>query len=220
MLKAILFDVGGTLLGASDLLENLLGCHVHPQAHVEVYNQLGREFFRQVADCRNGGTFKKVVEMIEGAVEVVNQEHHGCLASVNAARVYWDTYVSDSFVIHDADLALPRLHEQNIELIVASDADAELIYAQLEKHSLAPYISKYFISSELKAYKPSDGFVSAVNNAIGKYPREAVILVGDSDIDIETGKKLGIKTARVGRDLQKRYQEDYVLESLLELLEL
>lgn len=219
MFKAILFDVGGTLLGASDLVENLLGCHVRPQVHDDVYNQLGREFFRQVVDCRNGETFKTVTAMIEGAVEVVNQEHHNCLESVNAARVYWDTYVSDSFVIHDADLALPKLYEQNIELIVASDADAELIYAQLEKHNLARYFSRYVISSEVKAYKPSDGFVAALDRAIGKYPREAVIMVGDSEVDIETGKKLGIKTARVGKDLQKHYQEDYVLESLLELLE-
>lgn len=220
MLKAILLDVGGTLLGATDLLENILAYNVSLEARADLYDRLGNEFFRQVTECRHGGTFKKVVEMIERAIELVNQENNHCLPSVNAAQVYWDTYVRDSFVIHDADLALAKLHEKNIELIVASDADAELIYAQFEKHRLDRYISRYFISSEIKAYKPSDVFVSALDSAICMYPKNEVLLVGDSEVDIETGKKLGIRTALIGSEPQKRYTQDYAIKSLLELLDL
>jgi HAD superfamily hydrolase (TIGR01549 family) len=218
MLKAIIFDVGGTLLGASDLLENILAHNAGTSSHDDLYHQLGNEFFRQVTECRNGAPFKKVVDMIGTAIEVVNRQNSQCLRSAHAGQVYRKTFVDDSFVIHDADRALEQLCKRGVELIIASDADAELLYPQFEKHKLDGYFSKYFISSELQAYKPSDGFVSALKHAINQYPGEEVILVGDSDVDIETGKKLGIKTARIGRDRQNRYGEDDSIQSLLELL--
>ena len=219
MIKAVIFDVGGTLLGATDLLENILAEHPSTKAHDDIYHQLGSEFFRQVADCRNGSTFKKVVEMIDGAIDAVNKENDNCLSTVNAAQVYWSTFVNDSFVINDADAVLEKLHDKNIEIFIASDADAELIYAQFEKHKWSKYVSKFFISSEIKAYKPNDVFVAALNNAIHDYQRNEVILAGDSDVDIETGRKLGVKTALISKNNQRRYNEDYSITSLLELLD-
>jgi putative hydrolase of the HAD superfamily len=220
MIKAVIFDVGGTLLGATDLLENILAGNTSINAHDDIYNQLGNEFFRQIADCRNGSTFKKVVEIIATAIDTVNKEYHHCLSTVNAEQVYWNTFVSDSFVIHEAELALERLTARKIELFVASDADAELIYAQFEKHRWSDYISRFFISSEIRAYKPDDSFVSALNTAIRSYDKNEVIFVGDSEVDIETGKKLGVRTALIGKSSQKRFNEDYSIRSLLELLDI
>jgi len=220
MIKAIIFDVGGTLLGATDLLENILACNASIKAHDDIYNQLGNEFFTQVIGCRNGSTFKKVLEIIEGAIDIVNKENNNCLPSVNAEQVYWNTFVNDSFVINDAETVLEKLNDKNIELFIASDADAELIYAQFEKHKWNKYISKYFISSEINAYKPNDVFVSALKNAISDYEKNEVVLVGDSDVDIETGKKLGVKTALINKNNQKQYNEDYSITSLLELLDI
>lgn len=220
MIKAVIFDVGGTLLGATDLFENIIAGNCGPKAHEDIYNQLGNTFFQQVTDCRNGATFKRVVEMIAIAIEAVSKENNDCLATVNAAQVYWNTFVRDSFAIYDADLALAKLAEHKIELFVASDADAELLYAQFEKHQWHHYIRQFFISSEVKAYKPNETFVAALNNAIQDYERNEVIFVGDSDVDIETGKKLGVRTALLSLSNQKRYNEDYSIRSLLELLAL
>jgi len=220
MVKAVIFDVGGTLLGATDLLENILAGNASTKAHNDLYNQLENEFFKQVADCRNGSTFKRIVEMIARAIDAVNKEYDDCLSTVNPEQVYWNTFVSDSFVIHDADLALAKLAEQKVELFVASDADAELLYAQFEKHRWSHYIHQFFISSEVKAYKPNDTFVTALNNAICNYEKNEVIFVGDSNVDIEVGKKLGVRTALIGKSNQKRYNEDYSVRSLLELLDL
>jgi FMN phosphatase YigB (HAD superfamily) len=220
MVKAVIFDVGGTLLGATDLFENILAGNTSTKAHDALYNQLGNEFFRQVTNCRNGSVFKRVVEIIAIAIDAVNKENHNCLSTVNAARVYWNTFVSDSFVIHDADLALAKLAAQRVALFVASDADAELIYAQFEKHQWSQYIRQFFISSEVEAYKPNDVFVAALNNAICDYERNEVIFVGDSEVDIETGKKLGVRTALISKSNQQRYNQDYSIRSLLELLAL
>lgn len=154
------------------------------------------------------------------AIDLVNKENKNCLPSVNAEQVYWNTFVNDSFVINEADIVIEKLNEKHIELIIASDADAELIYAQFEKHKWDKYIRRYFISSEIKAYKPNDIFVAAVNNAINKYEKNEVILVGDSEVDIELGKKLGVKTALIHKNKQKRYNEDYCITSLLELLDM
>lgn len=158
--------------------------------------------------------------MIAIAIDAVNKENNNCLSTVNAEQVYWNTFVGDSFVIHEADLALAKLAEQQVALFVASDADAELIYAQFEKHQWSHYIHQFFISSEVQAYKPHDKFVAALNRAICSYDQNEVIFVGDSEADIETGKKLGVRTALINKSNQKRYNEDYSIRSLLELLDL
>jgi len=220
MVKAVIFDVGGTLLGATDLFENILADHVSVEAHDEIYKRLVKEFFQQVGDCRNGSSFKRVVEIIAMAIEAVNREKDNCLSLANAEQVYWNTFVRDSFVIHDADRALEKLAEKKVQLFVASDADAELIYAQFEKHKWSNYFHQSFISSEVRAYKPNDVFVVALNNAISNFEKNEVIFVGDSEVDIETGRKLGVKTALIGKSNQKRYNEDYSISSLLELLDL
>ena len=220
MVKAVIFDVGGTLLGATDLFENILAGNISIEAHDDIYNQLGTEFFRQIVDCRNGSRFKRVVEIITIAIDAVNREKNNCLSLVNAEQVYWNTFVRDSFVIHDADLALEKLAEKKVELLVASDADAALIYAQFEKHHWSSYFRQSFISSEVEAYKPNDVFVAALNKAISKYEKNEVIFVGDSEVDIETGKKLGVRTALISNRHQKQYNEDYSIGSLLELLDL
>jgi len=220
MVKAVIFDVGGTLLGATDLFENILAGNISIEAHDDIYNQLGKEFFRQIVDCRNGARFKRVVEIITIAIDAVNREKNNCLSLANAEQVYWNTFVRDSFVIHDADLALGKLAEKKVELFVASDADAALIFAQFEKHQWSSYFRQSFISSEVEAYKPNDVFVAALNNAISNYEKNEVIFVGDSEVDIETGKKLGVRTALISNSHQKQYNEDYSIGSLLELLDL
>ena len=220
MIKAVIFDVGGTLLGATDLLENIVAGSASPESHDAIYNQVGHEFFRQIADCRNGSMFKRVVEIVADSIEAVNRENHNCLDSVNAAQVYWKTFVTDAVIVNAADIVLERLYARHVELFIASDADAELIYAQFDHHQWTKYISKFFISSEVKAYKPSDLFVTVLNDAIGVYEKEEVIFVGDSDVDIETGKKLGVKTALISQNNERRYNEDYSFRSLLELLDL
>ena len=60
--------------------------NIHLNAHADIYRQLGIEFLRQVAVGRNGAVFKKVIEILDSAIEVVNQEHNICLASVNAGE--------------------------------------------------------------------------------------------------------------------------------------
>jgi FMN phosphatase YigB (HAD superfamily) len=220
MVKAIIFDVGGTLLGATDLFENILSCNTNIIGNDDIYNQLRNEFFRQITNCRNGSMFKNISQIIARAIDAVNQGNSNCLPLVNAEDVYWNTFVTDSFVINDADAALEKLSNKNVEFFIASDADAELIYAQFKKYNWDKYISKYFISSEVKAYKPNEVFVSALKKAISKYEKNQVVFVGDSDVDVEIGKKLGVKTALISKDNKKRYNETYSITSLLELLDL
>ncbi len=220
MVKAVVFDVGGTLLGATDLFDNILLGNTSTKTRDAIYDQLWNVFFRHIVDCRNGSEFKRIGEIIALAIEAVNQENNNCLSSVNAEQVYWNTFVRDSYVIHDADLALENLAEKKVDLFVASDADAELIYAQFKKHQWSGYFRQAFISSEVKAYKPNDVFVAVLNDAIREYEKKEVIFVGDSEVDIETGRKLGVRTALIGKSNQKRYNEDYSISTLLELLNL
>ena len=158
--------------------------------------------------------------MIALTVDAVSQKNNNCLSSISPEQIYWNTFVRDAYVIHDADLALEKLAEKKVDLFVASDADAELIYAQFEKHRWSAYFRQCFISSDIEAYKPSDAFVAALDNAINKYEKNEVIFVGDSEVDIETGRKLGVRTALIGKGNQKQYGEDCSMSSLLELLDL
>ena len=86
MLKAVIFDVGGILLGGTDLLETSwreISISMHTRTSIDSWelNSSGRLLLAGM-----GLYSKKVIEILDSAIEVVNQEHNICLASVNAGE--------------------------------------------------------------------------------------------------------------------------------------
>lgn len=217
MIKAIIFDVGGTLLGAPDLFEAISNLSKPSKfSRNEIFSNSIKIFDKIISECRNGNGFKKVTEIIEMILQHLFECNKSEIKEIST-KLYWKTFVTDSFLLDDAKLTLDTLFNEGIELIVSSDADAELIYAQFKKHKILRYISDFYISSDVRAYKPNDIIADILKERIKNHNLNEVLFVGDSSVDIETGKKMGVKTVRIGSDKKNLFSEDHSILNLKEL---
>ena len=83
-------------------------------------------------------------------------------------------------------------------MIIASDADAELMDKELEKYKIESYFSDRCVSESVKAYKPAVGFISYLR----KYTvgiENSCYFVGDNLVDIESARRLGVKSVFIDR---------------------
>ena len=69
----------------------------------------------------------------------------------------------------------------------------------------------------MRAYKPNDVMAVIIKERIKNYNSNQVLFVGDSSVDIEIGKKIGVKTVRIGKDNKNLFNEDYSISNLKEL---
>ena len=103
-------------------------------------------------------------------------------------------------------------------MILASDSDTEIMARELARHGLVKYFAYRYISGSLKTYKPSDAFVGHLKkHASGGN----CYFVGDSETDVKTAKKLGIKAVLVDRKpSHKTFGADFTIQDLSELVTL
>jgi phosphoglycolate phosphatase-like HAD superfamily hydrolase len=138
--------------------------------------------------------------------------------SSQARDVCVDTYAHQSFFYPETEKVLTRLMENGIKMIVASDNDSAGLNVQKSKYNLDKYFSGYCISETARAYKPTLGFV----NNLKKYlpgNLDECYFVGDSWVDVESGKRLGVKSVFIDRKhLGKATGADYTIHDLTELL--
>ena len=114
-------------------------------------------------------------------------------------------------------MVLDRLLENGIKMVLASDADAEIMEQELVKYDLNKYFIGKCISSSVRAYKPTLGFIKHLKKYIDI--RENCYFVGDSNVDVESAKGLGIKSVLVDRAGEKSHiKADYRVRDLKELL--
>ena len=94
----------------------------------------------------------------------------------------------------------------------------ELLDVQLAKHDLGKYFLDNCISENVRAYKPTHGFVGSLKKHLPD-DQKGCYFVGDDPIDIETGKRLGITSVLVDRkSLGNKVGADYIIHDLSGLL--
>lgn len=90
--------------------------------------------------------------------------------------------------------ALERLHASGCKLAVATNDDLERTMALMDLSGLKPYISAYACRDEVSESKPAPEMVFLASERMGLSPSECAV-VGDSLLDIEMGKRAGVKVA-------------------------
>ena len=219
MIKTVIFDVGGTLIGAPDLFRVMAEQFYENEGNKNaLYDRLKIHFMTQYkrmsADLEE---FKSIEDTICNTLSHIFPKLKFSDNKNKAKQVYYDTFLYKSFLYNDTIEILDFLQTKKIELIVASDADSEILHLELEKYNIAKYFKMLFVSEELKAYKPSWRFVKSLQNELCIKTNET-IFIGDSDVDILTGKRLGVYTV-LKSDIKKGdIDADYVIPNLKQLL--
>lgn len=206
MAVLVVFDVGGTLIGAKDMFHEAalrLG-------NTNLSSDIRDEFWRIIS---NNYSFSEEQALILSS-EVIS-EREGLDAS-SVAGLMHDVFITNSTLFPFAFDVLSRLKNEGVHLVIASDSDNDLLIEELRKHSVLDFFDDVVTSSIAQSYKPSDLFVNYLKSVLEKYNYDELFFVGDSDVDILTAKKIGAKSVFFSKNSRHKLA-DFNISSLDEL---
>ncbi len=211
----IFFDVGGTLIGAPNIFE-LLAERLDPQRKQELADFILARFKEHY---NPDAPFLEVREIFSRVMKKASIEFTVRDLSAEAASIYRKTFVDNAWLFPDTLSTLETLKKKGKRLIVLSDADAPVLMEELVLLKLDTYFEHFIISSQLRAYKPSEKIVKAALK-LCEGPLSRVMLVGDSHVDVLTAKKMSITSVLIAKKGGPTHDADFVISELNELLSL
>jgi HAD superfamily hydrolase (TIGR01549 family) len=216
----IFFDIGGTLLNSPDIFEvitrKLVGRWPDEQTHnlvLETYESL-------IVDLRNGDErypFKSVGGVHAAALKLLASRHGYTDISSQADSLKVEVYAHQSTFYPETRLVLEKLLKNGVKMVIASDNDCEIVAIQKSRYNFDKYFGDYCISETAGAYKPTRGFIRHLQKHLPQNLNDGYF-VGDNWVDVESGKRLGIKSVLVDRKNSGGIKADYVIRDLSGLL--
>jgi len=207
-IKLIIFDLDGTLVDTSGDITNALNYALKPYG---------------LRDLTVEDTIKMVGEGITRLIEKILENERIQMRDTVIKRFL--DYYSEHLV--DFSTLYPHVRETLEKLngykkAVISNKREYLSTRLLDKLDLLKYFDLVVGSDTTSERKPSAIPVIYVFTKLGVNPDESII-VGDSNYDIEAGKKAGLKTVAVTygyRERQYLIDADYIIDSMKDLLTL
>jgi membrane protein len=183
MLKAILFDIDGTLVDSNDL---------HVLAWDEVFRSAGHEFDRQALHDQIGkGADNYVPALLPGVAEDEAErlgDAHG--------RIYKEKHLPTAKPFPGARDLLQRCKEVGYKVVLASSASGEELQHYLKLLDAGDLVDSHTSADDVGCSKPCPDIFDTARQKIGVAPDEALV-IGDTPYDIEAAAKAGIKTIAV-----------------------
>jgi HAD superfamily hydrolase (TIGR01549 family) len=218
MIRTAIFDIGGTLLGAPDLfMETAEQFQKFALDQTNHYNRMKNAFMKLYRTMSSDELPFVSIEdtlcktLAELFPEMKDQDLKGF-----SKQVIYDTFLNKAYLYEDSIEILEFFLNKGTKILVASDADSDLLHLEFQKFNLTKYFHQCFISEEIKAYKPSWTFVDRVKSVLSDSPNE-VLFIGDSDVDICMGKRLGVGTVLKNRGKTNDMHADFVISNLKEV---
>lgn len=214
--KIIFFDIGGTLGDGPNFFKYI--ADKYNDSRTELIEKSLSNIFEKLYSNKNEEEFLSVRQMLELSLSKVSSLLEVQDLSKFAHQYYKEFYFNKSCLYDDVIEVLKELRKKAVRLIVFSDADSDVLIEELKILNIYDYFEQFIISSDVRSYKPSDRIVNEglkycdINNS-------NTFIVGDSKVDILSGKKMHIKSILINRSCKKNdYQSDYTINSLDELL--
>jgi len=180
-LKAVLLDVDGTLVDSND---------AHAQAWSEVLEENGYpSSFERVRELIGKGGDKLLPEI----TGLSHDSHEGKRLTKARAALFSRVYLPHLRPFPQAEALLRRLHELDLELVVASSANDDELRPLLEVCGALPYLQHQTSSDDAERSKPDPDIVQVALRKARCSAREAVLL-GDTPYDVQAASKAGVRT--------------------------
>jgi phosphoglycolate phosphatase len=208
-IKLIIFDLDGTLINSIEDITNALNyafgpCGINDLTSTEVTAMVGE------------GPSKLIHDVLTERNLLSDGE-----ALVTRFLDYYASHPTDKTVLY------PGVREmletlKDLKMAIVTNKTEKLSLDILKKFDLDKYFDMVVAVDTIAERKPSPGPVIHVLSALNVAPEDAVI-VGDSTIDIETGKASLVRTVAVthgygGTGFQE--EADFVIGSLPELIDI
>ena len=195
MIRAILFDMGGTLDGD--------GLHWLDR-FVSLYDSFGvglpRESIRDAFDTAELRSARDEVIASSSFVEMINLHVHWQLIHLSLEDSALARHLIDGFIapvrkaVDENVKLLSNLAECGFELGVVSNGCGN-VERLCQDFGYKPFLSVIVDSRRVNLYKPDPAIFLCAAEKLGRDP-SAILMVGDSfDRDVRPAKKVGMKTA-------------------------
>ena len=218
MTQTIFFDVGGTLVDSPDFFEVVATRLCGDKLDRKDYDLVFSTFMQIYGNREKQGSFLRVEDLLAQTLTSLSMAHGYRNISEQSHDLVWEVFLHRSALFPEVRGVLKILFENKVSMVIASDADSDLMDQELNNFNIARYFCDKCVSESVKAYKPASEFI----NYLRKYTagnEEHCYFVGDNRVDIESAKRLKIKSVLVDRKRSgNRFDADFMIHNLEELL--
>lgn len=185
MVKAVIFDIDGTLLDSVDF---------HARAWQEILHQYGRDVsFEEIrSQIGKGGDQLMPVFLPRDQIEREGKE-----IEKKRAELFKKKYLSQVKPFPRVPELFARLKGDGKKLALASSASEEELKIYKRMLGIEPYLEAETSSDDAEKSKPAPDIFLAALHRLGSMDPRDVIAVGDTPYDAEAAGKAGMRTIGV-----------------------
>lgn len=182
MLKAVLFDVDGTLIDSNDL-------------HAKAWQDAFREFGHRVAlediqkQIGKGGDTLMPVFVSKDEIEASGEK-----MVERYAAIFKERYLGQAMPFPHVPELLARLRDHGVRIALASSAKKEMLAEFKTIAGIDGLTDIETTSEDAEASKPNPDIFEAAMKRLGDVARGDAIVVGDTPYDAEAATKAGLRT--------------------------
>lgn len=180
-LKAVLFDVDGTLVDSND---------AHAAAWVQAFTEHGVSVDpAHVRRCIGMGG-DKLMPAVSG---IADDSKHGAAIAKRRGEIFMTEFVPALKPFKDADDLVAAVKAFGLTAVAASSAKEDELKALLELSDTTSLMDDTTSSDDAEESKPAPDIIVAALRRAKASPGEA-IMIGDTPYDIEAARRAGVKT--------------------------
>ena len=185
MIKAVIFDVDGTLVDSVDF---------HARAWQETFREFGKEI--PFADVRfqigKGGDQLLPVFLTNEEIEELGEE-----ISERRTALFRERYLPEVKGFPMVRELFERLLADGKQIALASSAIGEELKTYKERAQIADLIDAETSKDDAEKSKPHPDIFEAALERLGLAAPEHALIVGDTPYDIEAASRAGLRTVAV-----------------------
>lgn len=177
-LKAVVFDVDGTLVDSNDL---------HAQAWADAFGEFGvtLEWNEIRSQIGKGGDL--LVPDLLGAREM---RKFGEELRERRGAIFRERYLERVQPFPDAAAVIRELHQRGARIALASSADPDEVEHHLERLGIGELVDVATSKGDVETSKPSPDIFEAAMEKLGE--GNAIVVVGDTPYDILAAHRLAL----------------------------
>jgi membrane protein len=180
-IKAVLFDIDGTLVDSNDF---------HVRAWDEAFRAAGHQFDQQTLHDQIG----KGTDMLVPALLPHLDEGSGAALGERHGQIFKERFLDRVQPFQGARELLIRVRDAGQRVVLASSASKGELEHYLDLLDARDFVSASTSADDVASTKPApDIFATALGRVAPLGPDEAVV-VGDTPYDVEAAGKCGIRT--------------------------
>jgi HAD superfamily hydrolase (TIGR01509 family) len=182
MVKAVIFDMDGTLIDSVDQ---------HARAWQDAFQDFGHEFELKAirAQIGKGGDQLLPVFLTREEIELKGRDlekHRG--------NVLKERYLFQIKPFPKVTELFHRIRADNIKIVLASSAKAQELRAYEKIAGIEALIDVETSSDDAEKSKPHPDIFQAAVAKLGTVPKSEIVVIGDAPYDAEAAGKAGLRT--------------------------